>query len=100
VLRALGNADEIRTVGKFNKLFGRGGGDTAGMGGVSVHTQPKGAQVAINQRVLDKLSPVDIMVGPGNYVVDITLTGFKPVHKVISVERGGKVAIDEILDRN
>ncbi len=100
VLKALGNADEIRTVGKLNKLFGRGGGDTAGMGGVSVHTQPKGAQVAINQRVLDKLSPVEIMLGPGNYVVDITLTGFKPVHKVISVERGGKVAIDEILDRN
>jgi serine/threonine-protein kinase len=100
VLKALGNADEIRTVGKFNKLFGRGGESTAGMGGVSVHTQPKGAQVAINQRVLDKLSPVEIMLGPGNYVVDITLTGFKPVHKVITVERGGKVAIDEILDRN
>ncbi len=99
-LKALGNADEIRTVGKLNKLFGRGGGDTAGMGGVNIHTQPKGAQVAINQRVLDKLSPVDIMLGPGNYVVDITLTVFKPVHKVISVERGGKVAIDEILDRN
>jgi len=100
VLRALGNADEIRTVGKLNKLFGRGGESTAGMGGVSVHTQPKGAQVAINQRVLDKLSPVEIMLGPGNYVVDITLTGFKPVHKVITVERGGKVAVDEILDRN
>ena len=100
VLKALGNADEIRTVGKFNKLFGRGGESTAGMGGVSVHTQPKGAQVAINQRVLDRLSPVEIMLGPGNYVVDITLTGFKPVHKVISVEKGGKVAVDEILDRN
>ena len=100
VLRALGNADEIRTVGKLNKLFGRGGDSTAGMGGVSIHTQPKGAQVAINQRILDKLSPVEIMLGPGNYVVDITLTGFKPVHKVISVERGGKVAIDEILDRD
>ena len=60
---------------------------------------PKGAQVAINQRVLDKISPVDVMLGPGNYVVDITLTGFKPVHKVVSVDRGGKAAIDEILER-
>lgn len=100
VLRALGNADEIRTVGKLNKLFGRGGESTAGMGSVSIHTQPKGAQVAVNQRVLDKLSPVEIMLGPGNYVVDITLTGFKPVHKVVTVEKGGKVAVDEILDRN
>jgi Protein kinase domain/PEGA domain len=99
-LRALGNAEEIRTVGKLNKLFGRGGDSTAGMGAVSIHTQPRGAQVAINQRMLDKMSPVDVMVGPGNYVVDITLTGFKPVHKVVTVEKGGKVAIDEILDRN
>jgi len=99
-LRALGNAEDIRTVGKFNKLFGQHGGDsTAGMGAISIHTQPKGAQVAINQRVLDKISPVDVMLGPGNYVVDITLTGFKPVHKVVSVDRGGKAAIDEILER-
>ena len=99
VLRALGNAEEIRTVGKFNKLFGRGGDSTAGMGGISIHTQPKGAQVAINQRVFDKLSPVDVMMAPGNYIVDITLTGFKPVHKVVSVDKGGKVAIDEVLER-
>jgi serine/threonine protein kinase len=99
LLRALGNAEEIRTVGKFNKLFGRGGDSTAGMGGITIHTQPKGAQVAINQRVLDKLSPVDVMMGPGNYIVDITLTGFKPIHKVVSVEKGGKVAIDEVLER-
>jgi hypothetical protein len=98
-LRALGNSEDIRTVGKFNKLFGRGGESTAGMGSVSIHTQPKGAQVAINQRVLDKLAPVDVMLGPGNYIVDITLTGFKPVHKVVSVEKGGKAAIDEILER-
>jgi hypothetical protein len=98
-LRALGNAEEIRTVGKFNKLFGHGGDNTAGMGAISIHTQPKGAQVAINQRVLDKLSPVDVMLGPGNYIVDITLTGFKPVHKVINVDKGGKAAIDEILER-
>ncbi len=98
-LRALGNAEDIRTVGKFNKLFGRGGDSTAGMGAISIHTQPKGAQVVINQRVLDKLSPVDIMLGPGNYVVDVTLTGFKPIHKVVSVDKGSKVAVDEILER-
>lgn len=98
-LRALGNADDIRTVGKMKKLFGKGGDSVAGMGTVSIHTQPKGAQIAINQRLLDKLSPVDIMLGPGSYVVDITLTGFKPLHKVINVDKGNKVAIDETLER-
>jgi serine/threonine-protein kinase len=98
-LRALGNVDDIRTVGKFKKLFGKGGDSAAGMGSVSIRTQPKGAQIAINQRLLDKLSPVEVMLGPGNYVLDITLTGSKPIHKVISVDKGGKVAVDEILER-
>ena len=89
----------MRTVGKLNKLFGRGGESTAGMGSIAIRTLPKGAQVAINQRVLDKISPVDIMLGPGNYIVDITMTGFKPVHKVVSVDKGSKAAIDEILER-
>jgi hypothetical protein len=99
VLRALGNTSDMRTVGKLNKLFGRGGESTAGMGSISIHTQPKGAQVAINQQVLDKTSPVDVMLGPGTYIVDVTLTGFKPVHKVVNVDKGGKAAIDEILAR-
>jgi eukaryotic-like serine/threonine-protein kinase len=99
-LRALGDSEAIRTVGRFKKMFGSAGGQsTAGMGSVSIHTKPKGAQVVINQRILDKMSPVDVMMGPGNYVVDITLTGFKPVHKVVTVEKDGKVAIDETLER-
>jgi hypothetical protein len=27
------------------------------------------------------------------------MSGFKPVHRVVDVEKGGKVAIDENLDR-
>jgi serine/threonine protein kinase len=98
-LRPLGNADEIRTVGKFKKIFGGGSDNVAGMGSMSVRTQPKGAQIAINGRILEKLSPTEFMLGPGNYVVDITQTGFKPVHKVVNIEKGGKVAIDEVLER-
>jgi len=44
-LKALGSTDDIKVGGKFKKLFG--GGETAGMGAVSIKTQPKGAQVAI-----------------------------------------------------
>jgi serine/threonine protein kinase len=97
-LRALGNVEDIRTMGKMNKLFGRAGESIAGMGAISIHTQPKGAQIVINQRILDKTSPVQVMLGPGNYVVDITMSGFKPIHKVVSVDKGSKAAIDEILE--
>ncbi len=94
-LRSLGNVDDIRTVGKMKKLFG--GKETQGMGSVSVKTQPKGAQVAVNQHMLDKESPVDFMLDPGNYIVDITMTGYAPIHKVITVDKGGKAVIDEVL---
>jgi serine/threonine protein kinase len=99
VLRALGNTEDMRTVGKLNRLFGRGGESAAGMGSITIHTQPKGAQVAINQQVLDKTSPVGVMVAPGNYVVEITLTGFKPIRKIVGIDKGGKAAVDEILER-
>ena len=94
-LRSLGNTDNIKTVGKMSKLFGGKGGQ--GQGTVSIHTQPKGAQVAINQHMLDKNSPVDVLLDPGNYVVDITLSGYAPVHKVITADKGGKVVVDEVM---
>ena len=97
-LRALGSTDDIKMGGKFKKIFG-GGGNTSGMGTVSVKTQPKGAQVSVNQRVLDKNSPVEFYLSPGNYVIDITLSGYKSIHRVISVDPGGKVAIEESLPR-
>jgi protein kinase-like protein/PEGA domain-containing protein len=96
-LRALGNTDEIKFGGKFKKVFG--GSDTAGMGAVSIKTQPKGAQIAVNNRIVDRMSPAEFYLNPGNYVVDITMTGFKSIHKVIAVEKSGKVVIEESLDR-
>ena len=95
-LRALGNADNIRTVGKMKKLFGGNGGQS-GQVAVSIRTQPKGAQIAINQRMLDKGSPVEVMLDPGNYVLDISLTGYAPIHRVISAEKGNKLVVDETL---
>ncbi|GAC1434895.1 MAG: hypothetical protein NVS1B11_22270 [Terriglobales bacterium] len=95
-LKVLGNTDDIRIGGKFKKLFG--GGDTAGMASITVKTQPKGAQVAVNRHVLDKNSPVEFHLEPGNYVIDITLAGYKSVHKVLTLERNGKESIDETLE--
>ena len=95
-LRSLGNADNIRTVGKMSKLFG-GKGAQPGQATVSIRTQPKGAQIAINQHMLEKGSPVDVALDPGNYVVDITLSGYAPVHKIITADKGGKVVVDEVL---
>ncbi len=95
-LRPLGNADDIRTVSKMSRLFG-GKGAQAGQATVTIHTQPKGAQVAINQHIMEKNSPLDVALDPGNYVIDITLTGYAPVHKIITADKGGKLVVDEVL---
>jgi serine/threonine protein kinase len=97
-LRSLGNADEIKNVSKAKKFFG-GNGIPAGMGVVSIKTQPRGAQIAVNQRMLEKASPTEFAIGPGNYLLDITLSGYKPIHRVINVDKGNKVALDEVMER-
>jgi serine/threonine protein kinase len=96
-LIALGNTDEIKTVGKLKKLFGNS--DPVGSGIVSIKIQPKGSQIAVNGRLLEKVSPVDFYLNPGTYVIDVTLTGYKSVRHVVTVTRGGKITLDETLER-
>jgi serine/threonine-protein kinase len=96
VLKPLGSTDEIHAAGgHFKKVFG--GGDTANMGIVSIKTQPKGAQIMVNNRVLDKTTPFDFYLNPGTYVLDITMSGYRSLHRVIQVEEREKVAIEETL---
>ena len=97
-LKPLGNADSIKAVGKMSKLFG-GKGVQAGQAAVSIHTQPKGAQIAINQHIMEKNSPLDVALDPGNYVIDLTLTGYQSIHKVVTVEKGGKFVVDETMQK-
>jgi eukaryotic-like serine/threonine-protein kinase len=95
-LKQLGSTDEIKTTGKLKKLFG---GAPDGMGTISLKTQPKGAQIAVNRHILDKSSPSEFYLNPGTYVIDITMTGYKSVQRVVTIDKSAKLAIDEILER-
>jgi serine/threonine protein kinase len=96
-LTKLGSTDEIKAAGgKFKKVFGHGG-DGFGMGIVSVKTQPKGAQIMVNNRVLDKTAPFDFYLNPGTYVIDVTMSGYRPLHRVVSIQEGERLAIEESL---
>ncbi|HEX3585414.1 MAG TPA: PEGA domain-containing protein [Candidatus Angelobacter sp.] len=95
-LTALGSTDEIHAAGgRFNKVFKKG--DASGMGTVSIKTQPKNAQIMVNNRVLDKTTPFDFYLNPGTYVIDVTMSGYRPIHRVISLQEGEKMAIQETL---
>src|SRR5258708_723696 len=94
-LKPLGSTDEIRSAGgKFKKVFGRGDASSS-MGIVSVKTQPKGAQIMVNNRVLDKTAPFDFYLNPGTYL--ISMSGYRSIHRVINVEQQERVAIEEAL---
>ena len=43
-------------------------------------------------------APVDFLLNPGNYMIDITLSGYKPVHRVINLERNGKIELNENME--
>jgi serine/threonine-protein kinase len=90
-LKALGVTDDI----KYKKLFGN---KSNGMGGINIKTNPKGAQIAVNHRILDKDTPVEFYLNPGTYVIDVTASGYKDLHRVIEVSRDGKVNIDENME--
>ena len=95
-LTKLGSTEEIKAAGgKFKKVFARG--DSSGQGIVSVKTQPKGAQIMVNNRVLDKTAPFDFYLNPGTYVIDITMNGYRPLHRVVNIQEGEKLAIEENL---
>lgn len=97
-LSHLGDTEDIKAVGgKFKKMFG-GKNANSDMGIVSIKTQPKGAQIMINNRVLDRNSPFDFYLNPGTYVLDVTMSGYKPIHRVINVQEGEKFAIEETLN--
>ena len=97
-LRALGNTDNIKIGGgKMSRLFG--GKAQANQATVSVHTSPKGAQVSVNRHMIDKNTPVDLILDPGNYEVEIELSGYAPIRKIVTATQGGKVSIDETLQQ-
>ncbi len=96
-LKPLGNADDIRQAGKFKKLIGRSGPENSAR--VLVRTFPKGAQIMFNARMMDRTSPAEFLLGPGTYNVTLSLTGYKPVHKTITVESNGRMEVNETFER-
>lgn len=92
VLKILGITDEIH----YKKMFG--GGKMSGMATVSIKTEPKGAQIAINHRVLEKNTPAEFYLNPGTYILDITMSGYKTLHRVITLDKDGKFNLEQPLD--
>lgn len=87
-------AGKESNVGKFRSLF------TGGKVPVSVRTTPRGAQIVINGVLVQgKNSPMRLGLDPGSYDVVLQLSGYKPLHKTVTVEKGTSLELDETLEK-
>jgi hypothetical protein len=97
-LTPMGRAEEIRESGsKLKRLFG--GTSSAGMIRVQIRSNPKGAQISVNQRILNKVTPAELFFPEGVYEITLTAAGYKPVHKTINVGTSNSTKIEERLER-
>ena len=89
-----GHAEEIKSTGKFKRLFGA---NDAAASQVLIRTNPKGAQILVNGRPMDKTSPAEFSFPQGNYEITLSLPGYKTVHRMLTVT-SGKNTVDERLE--
>jgi serine/threonine-protein kinase len=96
-LMVAGRTDNIRLVsGGMGKMFG-GGGSAEGKARIEIKSEPKGAQVVVNGTPLQKTTPVEIQVEPGNYDITIQKEGYKPVRENAIVGIDDRIKIDKTL---
>ncbi|HVP42732.1 MAG TPA: PEGA domain-containing protein [Terriglobales bacterium] len=96
-LMTAGSTTEVKTVGKFKKIFGSNDRE---MGMVEVRTNPKGAAVTVNGQAVPKPAPVTFLLNPGNYEIEVRMDGYRTAKRVISLEKGGQVKVEELLAKN
>ena len=61
--------------------------------GVSITSVPEGAAIAVAGSTLDKVTPAAIELTPGEYMVTLSVEGYEPVSKSISVVLGEKAEV-------
>jgi len=92
-----GNEDDIKAVGKLSRVLGRH--SKSNMATLQFRTNPKGARIIVNQRVMDKTTPADFSVPEGSYEIGLALDGYSRVERTISVVAGSTFVVDEQLQK-
>ena len=76
-----------------------GGSNTSERVTIHVRTNPKGAVLLINGHPAPKVTPLRIPLLPGRYEIELQMDGYRSVRRVISLERGSPLDIDEVLEK-
>jgi tetratricopeptide (TPR) repeat protein len=70
------------------------------VGRLGIDARPAGTAITVDGRPVGR-SPLgeDVLLGPGDHEVELSLEGFEPVRRTVRVESRGKVAISVGLER-
>jgi eukaryotic-like serine/threonine-protein kinase len=95
-LMVAGRTDNIKLVnGGVGKMFG--GGSSQGQARIEIKSEPKGAQVTVNGTPLQKTTPLEIQVEPGNYDITIQKDGYKLLRESAIVGIDDRIKINRTL---
>lgn len=70
-----------------------------GKGLVHIRTNPEGAAIIVDGKAAPKKTNARWPADPGVYSIVLQMSGYKPVHRNIKVQKGKVVNIDELLEK-
>ncbi|HEY2169310.1 MAG TPA: serine/threonine-protein kinase [Candidatus Angelobacter sp.] len=70
-----------------------------GKGLVHIRTNPEGATILVDGKAAPKRTNARWPADPGVYSIVLQMSGYKPVHRNIKVQKGKVVNIDELLEK-
>jgi serine/threonine protein kinase len=70
-----------------------------GKGLVHIRTNPEGATILVDGKAAPKKTNARWPTDPGVYSIVLQMSGYKPVHRNIKVQKGKVVNIDELLEK-
>ncbi len=70
-----------------------------GKGLVHIRTNPEGATILVDGKAAPKKTNARWPADPGIYSIVLQMSGYKPVHRNIKVQKGKVVNIDELLEK-
>jgi predicted Ser/Thr protein kinase len=70
-----------------------------GKGLVHIRTNPEGATIVVDGKAAPKKTNARWPADPGIYSIVLQMSGYKPVHRNIKVQKGKVVNIDELLEK-
>jgi hypothetical protein len=69
------------------------------MGRIHIDTKPRGAKVTVGTQVVSKPTPVEFALNPGSYEIKLELEGYATLQKMVEINAGKRIQVEETLTK-